>query len=65
MTTRLINPTFNFTPCPCAVPDWLDAYLALIDRAGRLLLLATLPKPTGAVALTQCVPFLGWYADSE
>ena len=59
VTTTLINPTFNFTPCPRAVPDWRGAYLALMDRAGRLLLLATLPKPTGAVALTRCVPVPG------
>ena len=50
-----ITPSVFLTPCPRAVPDWRGAYLALIDRAGRLLLLATLPKPTGAVALTRCL----------
>lgn len=32
------------SPCPRAAADWRGAYLALIDRAGRLLLVATLPE---------------------
>lgn len=40
----LLVPSIVFPgPCPRATADWRGAYLALIDRAGRLLLVATLP----------------------
>lgn len=38
--------------CPRAVADWRGAYLALIDRAGRLLLVASLPDAGDAA--TNC-----------
>lgn len=47
-----VLPEFSIpSACPRAEPDWRGAYLALIDRAGRLLLVATLPN-ADAVATT-------------
>lgn len=50
-----IDPPFTVTPpCPRAESDWRGAYLALIDRAGRLLLVASLPDASGVE--TRCLP---------
>lgn len=43
-----VPPAWDFSPdCPRATADWRGAYLVLIDRAGRPLLLATLPDTAG------------------
>lgn len=47
------NPGFDFPPaCPRAMADWRGAYLAVIDRAGRMVLAASLP--TAGAAATTC-----------
>lgn len=40
--------------CPRAVADWRGAYLALIDRAGRIVLVASLPDARGVAVV--CTP---------
>jgi hypothetical protein len=50
----VVLPVVWPTSCPRAAADWRGAYLALIDRAGRLLLVASLPDAGSAA--TECMP---------